>query len=67
MKWNGFWDGEWGEFWGKMCYKEQLEKEYKCSLSQIVLKALTCKMAKMIFKEHVVLCDLYVFLLEAKL
>ena len=37
-------------FEGKMCYKEQLEKEYKCSLSQIVLKALTCKMAKWYLK-----------------
>lgn len=30
-------------------------------------KSINMQDGKMIFKEHVVLCDLYVFLLEAKL
>lgn len=49
-----------------MCYKEQLEKEYKCTLSQIVLKAFNMQDGEMIFKDHVILCTLCVcvFLFE---
>lgn len=43
-----------------MCYKEQLEKEYKCTLSQIVLKAFNMQDGEMIFKDHVIRCTLCV-------